>query len=136
MTNTLEDMKINVKLKLSALWVAALFLFIYADYFGLYTPGHIEDIIAGELSGFTISQVLLLAFMILMTLPSLMVFLSLILKPKVNRWTNIIIGIVQAVFVLGGIADPNLFFVFASSVEVVLLSLIVWYAWTWPTQEA
>ncbi len=135
MTNHLEDVKINVKVKLSALWVSVTFLFIYADYFGLYTPGFIDDLIHGKVAGFSISQALLLGFMLLMTLPSLMIFLSLILKPKPNRLTNIIVGLIQAVFVLGGIMDPNLYFVFASSVEIVLLALIVYFAWKWPSQE-
>ncbi|MHA2291133.1 MAG: hypothetical protein ACXACK_03140 [Candidatus Hodarchaeales archaeon] len=58
------------------------------------------------------------------------------MKPNANRLINIVVSILQLVFVLGGILDPNLFFIFASSVEVVLLGLIVWYAWKWPTQEA
>ncbi len=132
---TLEDTKINVKIKLAALWVSLVLIYLYADLFGFYIPGHIEDIIAGELAGFQITPLLLLGFMTLMTLPSLMVFLSLILKPKVNRWANIVIGIFQLIFVLGGIIDPNIYFVFASSVESVILLLIIWYAWTWPTQE-
>ena len=134
MTN-LEDLKINVKFKLAALWVTLVLIYLYADVFGFYIPGHIDDLMAGELAGFKITQVLLLGFMILMTIPSLMVFLSLTLKAKANRWANIIVGILQLGFVLAGILDPNLFFVFASSVETVLLLLIIYYAWTWPTQE-
>ncbi|MHA1978759.1 MAG: DUF6326 family protein [Candidatus Hodarchaeales archaeon] len=132
---TLEDIKINVKFKLAGLWVSLVLIYLYADLFGFYIPGHIEEVIAGELAGFEISQVLLLGFMILMTLPSLMVFLSLFLKAKLNRWANIIVGIMQLGFVLGGILDPNIYFVFASSVESVLLLLIIWYAWKWPIQE-
>jgi hypothetical protein len=131
----LEDLKINVKLKLSALWVSLVLIYLYADLFGFYTPGHLEDLMEEELAGFQITQVLLLGFMILMTIPSLMVFLSLTLKAKPNRWVNIIVAILQLVFVLAGILDPNIYFIFASSVETVLLLLIIYYAWTWPTQE-
>jgi hypothetical protein len=136
MTNSLEDLKINVKLKLSLLWVTVMFLFLYVDVFANYIPGRLEDLIAGELAGIPITQVFLLVFMILMTIPSLMVFLSIALKAKANRWTNIIVGIFQIGLVLVSIiGDPNYFYMFGSSVEFVLLLLIVWYAWKWPTQE-
>jgi hypothetical protein len=131
----LEDTKINVKLKLAALWGSLVLIYLYADLFGFYVPGHIADLMEGKLAGFQITQVLLLGFMILMTLPSLMVFLSLALKAKVNRWANIIVGILQLLFVITGILDQDIYFVFASSVESVLLLLIIWYAWTWPVQS-
>ncbi len=136
MTNRLEDVKINVKIKLSALWVTVVLIYLYADLYGFFIPGHIEDLIAGEIAGLQITQGIMLVFMILMVIPSLMVFLSLILKAKANRWINIIVGILQISLVLvSGIESSNSYFIFASSVEAVLLSLIVWYAWKWPTQE-
>jgi hypothetical protein len=133
MTNRLEEVKINVKIKLSAGWVTIVLLYIYADLFGFYIPGHLENVLDGELAGTQITQELLLVFMILMTIPSLMVFLSLILKAKANRWTNIIVGIIQIFFVLGMLlGETDLLYLFSSSVEAILLSLIVWYAWKWP----
>ena len=133
----LEDGKISVKIKLSALWVAVTFLFIYVDYFGLLRPGIIEQIIAGEVAGVQITQVFLLAAMALMTIPSLMIFLSLTLKAKANRWTNIIVGIIHIVIVLRFVIGESwAFYILGTIVEVVLLSLIVWYAWKWPKQEA
>ncbi len=38
----LEDLKINVKIKLAALWASVMFCYIYADYFGLYEPGKLQ----------------------------------------------------------------------------------------------
>ena len=134
MENRFEDVKINIKVKLSALWASLVLIYLYADLFGFYILGDIDEVIDGELAGMPITPVLLLSFMILMTIPSLMVFLSLILKAKANRWTNIIVGMVQLVLVLAsGFGDPNIYFVFASGVETVILLLIVWYAWKWPT---
>jgi len=136
MTNRLEAVKINVKIKLSALWVTVMFLYLYVDVFANYIPGRLEDLIAGELGGVPITQEFLLGFMILMTIPSLMVFLSLTLKAKANRWTNIIVGILYlGVVLVSIIGDSNYFYIFGSSVEVVLLLLIVWHAWKWPKQE-
>ncbi len=74
--------------------------------------------------------------LILMTIPSLMVFLSLALPAKANRWTNIIVGILYIFVMLGSAIGVSWFYyIFGSIVEVVLLLLIVWYAWKWPKQE-
>ncbi len=135
----LEDPKINIKIMLSGLWVANMFLFIYVDYFGLFIPGVMEKIIEGEAAhtGIQITQVFLLAVITLMMIPSLMIFLSLTLKAKWNRWTNIIVGILKIVILLVFVIGESwAFYIFATIVEVVLLLLIIWYAWKWPKQEA
>jgi hypothetical protein len=140
-TTKLEDAKINVKLKLSALWAAVMFMYVYADVRAFYEPGIIEQIIKGKFAaaGMTTTQALLLG-LITMTPPSVMVFLSLVLKPKVNRWANIILGIFYTLVVLvtqfGLMMDTSINFIGSGVVEVVLTSLIVWYALTWPKQEA
>ena len=134
----LEDPKINIKIKLAGLWASVLFIFIYVDYFGLYIPGFMEKILEGEVghTGFEITQVFLLLVIILMIIPSLMIFLSLALKAKANRLTNIIVGIFKIVIVaVAVIGETWVYYIFASIVELVLLSLIVWYAWKWPKQE-
>ena len=47
----LEDIKINVKIKLSALWVTLMLFYIYADILGFYSPGVIEKVVSGEIGG-------------------------------------------------------------------------------------
>ena len=135
----LEDVKINVKLKLSALWATLMFFFAYRDILGFMEPGHLEQFMAGEISGVKITQPFLLGSAILLVgLPSAMVFLSLILKAKTNRWANIILGIVF-IAVLGGtlfVGKISTLYLFYITVETVLLALIVWHAWKWPKQEA
>lgn len=132
----LEDVKINVKIKLAALWVAVNLLYLYVDVYSFFRPGIIEDAIAGKVWEFQITQVWLLGVIILMTIPSLMVFLSLTLSAKANRWANIIVGIFEIVFVVSAtIGESWVYYIFASIVEVVLLLLIVRYAWKWPKEE-
>ena len=136
-TAELEDVKINVKVKLSALWVAVMFLYLYVDYFTLYIPGHIEDILAGIVWKFQITQTWALSAMILMTIPIIMILLSLTLKAKANRWTNIIVGILHILLAIANvIGETWAFYIFGTIAEIVLLSLIVWNAWKWPKQEA
>ena len=136
-TNTLEDFKINVKFKLSALWAAVMFCYVYGDYFSFYVPGKLEEFLSGET--LLDSPVALFAASILMTIPALMVFLSLALKPIVSKWLNILFGaIYTAIMVLIAIttiAPWWTFSVFLAIVESCLTLLIIWFAIKWPRQD-
>jgi hypothetical protein len=135
--NTLEDIKVSLKLKLATLWVSFMFLYIYVDYFALYMPGKIEDILKGKVFVFDITQGFLLAALASVTIPALMIFLSVALPVKVNRWTNIIIAAVYVPFTLFNLAgEAWMHMVFGAVVEVVLLCLIIHYAWKWPRTKA
>jgi hypothetical protein len=85
-----EDVRIGVRLRISALWIAMLFLFAYGDIFGFFNPGQIEEVIAGEVSGIEITQIFLFGVSVYIAIASVMVFLSLVLTPRVNRWTKIV----------------------------------------------
>jgi hypothetical protein len=133
----LEDVKVNVKLKISALWIAVMFLYAYVDIFSLMKPGIIEGIMAGKMFVFQISQLFLFLTTLYIAIPSVMIFLSLVLKPKVNRWTNIIVGILYIVSILGScIGETWAYYIFGSIVESLLLLLVIWYAWKWPKQQS
>ncbi|MBE3092133.1 MAG: hypothetical protein IMZ51_00525 [Chloroflexi bacterium] len=124
-------MKINVKIKLSALWVTLMFFYLYADVLTFYQPGIIEEIVAGEIVGIQINQVFLLGVAILMAIPTVMVFLSLTLKAKANRWANIILGIFHAGVLLTSMLVPGetwAYYIVYMIGEAVLIALIVWYA--------
>jgi Family of unknown function (DUF6326) len=133
--NVLED--IRVRMKLAALWASFMFLYIYVDYFHLYMPDSIEDILAGKMFIFDITQVVLLTGLASVTIPALMIFLSVALTAKVNRWTNIIVAAVYIPFTLFNLAgEAWMHMVFGAVVEVVLLLLIIRYAWKWHKQKA
>lgn len=133
----LEDIKLNVKLKLSALWASFMFLYIYVDYFHLYMTGALEEMLAGKVFVFEITQVFLLVVLATVTIPALMIFLSVALPAKINRCTNIIVATVYIPYTLFNlVGEAWMHMVFGAIVEVVLLLLVVWYAWKWPKQEA
>lgn len=73
----LEDLRVNVKNRLSALWVTQMFLCVFADILGFYSPGIIEAVTSGELGAVRISAGFLLVVVIRMAVPSILVFLSL-----------------------------------------------------------
>ncbi|HMR81754.1 MAG TPA: DUF6326 family protein [Niabella sp.] len=134
--NSLENIKVNVKVKLASLWASLMFLIIYLDYFHLYMPGEIADILKGRVFIFDITQGFLLAALALVTIPALMIFLSVALPAKVNSRANIIIAAVNIPFILFNLAgEAWMHMVFGAVVEVVLLCLIIRYAWKWPRIE-
>jgi hypothetical protein len=136
-TTKMEDMKISVKMKLSALWVAMMLLYIYADILYLYKPGQLEEMIKGLMGPFPATQGALLVASILVAIPAVMVFLSLTLKFKVNRRANITLGVLYtAVNIVNLIGETWAFYIFFGIVEIGCTLLIVWNAWKWTKQES
>lgn len=128
-----EDIKINVKQKLAALWASLMFFIIYLDYFHLYMPGSLKDILVGKVFVFDITQVFLVAALAMVATPALMIFLSVALPSKINRWANIIIAginIPLMLFNLAGVAWWHM--IIGAIIEVILLCLIIRYSWKWP----
>jgi hypothetical protein len=135
-STTLHDFPVNVKLILTGLWTSVMFLYIYADYFGLYIPGALQNMLAGKMGPLgPTTQGILLGTSVMMAIPSVMIFLSLVLKPGLNRWLNIIFGTLYTVIILITMWSW-MFYIFFGVIEVTLTLLVVWYAWTWPRQEA
>jgi len=129
----LEALRIPTQVKLAGLWATVMFMYIYVDIIGFFSPGVIEDILVGKTWVFDITQTWMLFSVMLMTIPSLMVFLSLALPAKANRYANIGIGAIYIFIALGtAVGEINAYYIFGSAVEAVLLSMIVWIAWKWP----
>jgi hypothetical protein len=131
----LEDGRVGVRLKMSALWIAMLFLFAYGDIFGFFAPGQIEEVLGGEVSGITITQAFLFSVSVYVAIASAMVYLTLVLRPSITRWMNVVLPVLYIVSIVASAIGESAYFIFLSSAETALLVLIIWYAWTWPTQE-
>ena len=68
-------------------------------------------------------------------------FLSLILKGRANRWTNIIagaiVGILQLIMFVDGIVGyPSATFNLMTGATVVAMASVVWFAYKWPKRKA
>lgn len=128
----LSDIKLHVRLKLSALWAALMFCYIYGDYFGLYVPGKLQDMLGGEGPIGPASQGSLLGAALLLALPGLMVFLSLVMPPRVCRWLNVALGAFYTAVMLLTMPGAWWFYIILGLIEVALSLQIVVYAWRWP----
>ena len=132
----LEDFKVGVKIKLAVLWTSFMFLYLYVDYLHLYMPGSLDDMLAGKAFIFDITQLFLLAALASVTLPALMICLSITLPATVNRWTNLIVATIYIPYTLFNLAgEAWRHMMFGATVEVALLLVIIYSAWNWPRLE-
>ena len=128
-----QDSWINPRIKIAALWASVLFIFVYVDLFSMFRADIRADIEAGKMFAFTIGQGFLLGVTIYIVIPSLMVFLSLVLPVRVTRMASIVLAALYAVTIAGGaIGESNYYYILGSLAEVALLAGVVYYAWTWP----
>jgi len=129
-----NNSKVNIKVKLSMLWLIVMLNMIYADILAFIsafiTPGVIDQLMNGYSGSVKLSQDLLLVSAFLIEIPIIMIFLSRVLRYRINRWANIIACLLTLLFVLGGIeTDP--FFLFLASVEIILMFYILWTVLRW-----
>jgi hypothetical protein len=138
--NLLDNPPVPVQVKLAAAWTSFMFLYIYVDYFHLYKPGTVDNILAGVVFEFDISPTLLTAMLASVAIPALMVMLSMTLPARVNRATNLVVAslyIPYSVFnAVGESWDWAPFYGLSIGLEVLLLAFILRSAWTWPRRTA
>lgn len=124
--------KIDTKVLLSTLWVVVMINMLKADILSLYIPGAAEEV--ARTAGETPIPQLMLGGAIMMEISIVMIILSRVLRYGVNRWTNIITGVITIAFVVGG-GSTYPHYIFIATVEVVCLLLIIWNAWKWSASE-
>lgn len=129
---SLVDIKLHVRFKLSALWTALMFCYIYGDYFGLYVPGKLQGMLGGEGPVGPVSEATLVGTALLLAVPGLMVFLSLLLPPRLCRWLNIGLGLFYTAIMLLTMPGAWWFYIVLGVIEVALSLLITAMAWRWP----
>jgi Family of unknown function (DUF6326) len=138
MRKDLEDFSVNIRFKLSALWTAIMFCYIYGDYFELYVPKKVDSLLTGQNN--LDSPMKLFIATIVLTIPSMMIFLSLMLKPKLTKWLNIGVAIFLGLFTLmvgiASISEWRTFYVFLAFLETFLTIVVALMAWNWKKIKA
>jgi hypothetical protein len=131
--NDFEDVKVNIKIKLSLLWTSLTLIYLYGDYFELYIPQKTQDLVSGDNLLNSPIKLFMAAFML--AIPAAMVFLSTLLKPKISRLLNIVFGLFFTVLMLliafTSIEPWRAFYVFYAFLESGITAYIVWLAWHW-----
>jgi len=119
----------DMKVRLSALWLFAILTYTYGDVVTLMDPVKHGSVQLTE--GF------LLGGSIFMMIPITMVLLSRILKYRANRLTSIIAGTIMTVVlpVTLFVAEPTIYYIFFTVIEITSTALIVLFAWNWHNPE-
>jgi hypothetical protein len=120
------------------MWIAMLFVFAYVDIFGFFRADVLDAALDGEVATteFTVNQVFLTFTLIYILIPSLMVVLSLLLRPRVNRIVNIVASLIYMItIVVSCIGEEWAYYLLGSGIEVILLAAIARSAWAWPPPQ-
>ncbi len=124
---------VNVREKISLLWIAVMFIMAFADIFTFMMPGFVSGLMTGN-TPIKITQEIMLVMAIINTIPIGMIFLSRVLKYKVNWWANIIAGAVTIVYIIGGYS-AYLHYYYFGAVEILCLLGIIGYTWKWKNPD-
>lgn len=116
----------DVKIILSILWVACMLCYLLGDVLRIFSG----NFTAGEIDGKPMGQKVWFGMAVIMVIPIVMVFLSLILGFPSNSWVNIIVASIFILFNLAGIKGYKAFDVFLLIVSFVFNALTIYYAST------
>ena len=127
----------DLKIKLAMLWLFTGMTYVAYFLLMLVVPGALEQMLAGEIPELQSPEVLLIVTLIFLVL-FIMPFLTLTLKDSINRWVNVIIGVIYVVLEFGALIDifthtPYAHLIILTGSKIVATALIAWYAWKWPS---
>lgn len=115
------------KILLSATWVVVTLIYLYGDVLRICSGD-----LAKSMANMSFNQGTWLGIAILMLMPILMVFLTLVLPQPVSRWANIIVAVFFFLFNLLGLPTyPSIYDKFLLAVSLVFNGVTIWYAWKW-----
>ena len=117
----------EVKIKLAALWVAAMLIYLLGDVLRIFSG----DMKPGEIDGVPATQGMWLGIAVIMLTPIVMAILSVLLNYPLNRWVNIVVTIIWVLFNIAGLPYASAFDNFLIAVSFVVNALTLWTAWNW-----
>lgn len=135
-----DELKVNTRIKLAALWASVMFFYIYGDYFALYIPGQASKLVSGDTLLDTPIKVF--AASVLMSLPPLVIIATVTARAAIARWANLIFGLIfTAIMLLIAVTSIPITaevsaYVFYALIESCITVAIMWQAWRWPKAQA
>ncbi len=132
----MEDLVLH-KLRLSVLWLMAMISDVASVLLYVINPAILEEIIeTGTIGGVAVTPEEALFGAILFSIMLVMAFLSLTLKDKANRWSNVVVGavflVLWVVSLIEFLATPVGSQLLFAVLGIIFFVLIVWYAYKWP----
>jgi len=117
----------DIKIKLSTLWVVIMLNIIFADILSIMIElvnKNTLDIIGGDVN------TTMAVAAIITNIPILMIYLSRALPYRANRISNIIAAFVTMLYVIGG-GSLTPHYIIIATIEVMLIVVIILSAWKW-----
>ena len=136
--NSHQEKKMDMKSKLSTLWIFAALNYLYCDVVSLMDPELLPLYLRGNVNGLELTPGFLLGAGILVEIFIAMVLLSRVLPYRANRWANIAAGTIMTAVQSASlfVGTPAPYYLFFSVIEIATTVLIVWFAWNWPESVA
>lgn len=118
---------------LSILWVFLVVNFIFCDVFTLMYSEDLKRIMTGHVDGIELNQEFLLTFAFIMEIPMLMILLSRVLQPKLNKILNMVFALLLAMVQFWSLTagSVTLHYIFFSIIEIGACLTIAVISWTW-----
>jgi len=132
MKNTLKDTKIDTKIVIAGLWMAMMMLYIYNDFFHLFKPDAIQNMMDGQMGPFEVTQTGLFSAAVLMAIPVVMTIVSLVCSAKLNRVANITLGSLYTIVNIVNLSGEWAFYIFLGVIQIAITLSIVWISIKWP----
>jgi hypothetical protein len=118
----------KVQIILVVLWICLMLTYLLGDVLRIFAG----DFVPGEIEGKKMSQKVWLGISMMMVMPIVMTFLTLVLDYSLNRGLNIVVAGFFFVFNLFGLPTyPTAYDRFLIVVGLVFNVLTLWYAFNW-----
>jgi hypothetical protein len=118
----------ETRILLAALWVVLMLTYLLGDVLRIFSG----DFKPGEIQGMQVTQAMWVGIAVLMLIPIVMAFLSLVMDYLIIRWANIVVAIFFFGFNLLGLPTyPSAYDKFLIVVGLVFNVLTILYAWNW-----
>jgi hypothetical protein len=120
----------DIKSKLSTLWIVIILNLIFADILSIMVElvnKNTLDIIGEVTSTMAIAA-------LITNIPILMIYFSKALKYRLNRILNLIAGVITILYVVGG-GSLTPHYIICAGIEVIVLIIIIRTAWKWVDVE-
>jgi len=135
-SNIAQNSTQETKNRLSTHWIFIMINMAFADILGFVYPGYMAKIVAGgPIDGIVITPTLLLVGALFLEIPLVMIVLARVLKHKINRWFNIIAGIITIIYV-SGMGTPTAVYWFFASLEILACLTIIVMSIRWRKPES
>lgn len=119
---------LDIRIILSVLWITLMLTYLLGDVLRIFAG----DFKAGEIEGQKVTKKVFLGIAVMMVIPIIMVFLSLVLDYSINRGANIIVAAFFFLFNLISLPTYKAAYdKFLIVVGLVFNIITISYAWNW-----